>query len=165
MDGVWAPVAYTGPARDVVRALKFRGAWRVADAMAAAVVASAPVGWLGGDVVLVPVPLHPARLRSRGFNQAERLAQGVSRRTGLPVTIALVRGGSKATQMGLGRGERLRRVAGSVAVASGAAVPSRVVLVDDVVTTGATLAACRDVLRAAGALEVRAIAYARTPGR
>jgi ComF family protein len=162
--GVWAPVAYDGPARALVGALKFRGAWRVAAAMGAAVVASAPAGWLL-DALLVPVPLHPARLRRRGFNQAELLARAVGARAGLPVTSALVRAGSKTTQMGRGRGERLRSVAGSVSVAPGAAVPPRVVLVDDVVTTGATLAACRDVLLAAGAAEVRAIAYARTPGR
>ena len=161
--GVWAPVAYEGPARDVVAALKFRGAWRVADAMAAAVVASAPTGWLGG--VLVPAPLHPARLRTRGFNQAEMLASAIGRRGALPVAPLLLRSGSRGTQMGRGRGERLRRVAGSVAMAPGARVPPRVVLVDDVVTTGATLAACRDVVLAAGAAEVRAVAYARTPGR
>jgi len=166
VDGeVWAPVAYAGPARSVVAAVKFRGGWRAVDTMAAAVVAGAPAGWLSPGAVLVPVPLHPARRRTRGFNQAALLAQAIGSRAGLPVLSALVRGGSKATQMGLGRGERLRRVAGSVSVASGARVPSRVVLVDDVVTTGATLAACRSALLAAGAAEVRAVAYARTPGR
>ena len=163
--GVWAPVAYAGPARAVVGAVKFRGGWRAVETMAAAVVAGAPFGWLAGGAVVVPVPLHPARRRSRGFNQAALLAGAIGRRAGLPVLSALVRGGPKATQMGLGRGERLRRLEGSVAVASGLLVPSRVVLVDDVVTTGATLAACRSALLAAGAAEVRAVAYARTPGR
>lgn len=165
LDGVWAPVAYAGPARSIVGAVKFRGAWRAADAMAAAVVAGAPAGWLAAGCVLVPVPLHPARGRRRGFNQAERLACAIGRRAGLAVADVLVRGGPRATQMGLGRGERLRRVAGSVSVRAGAVVPGQAVLVDDVVTTGATLAACRDVLRAAGTAEVRAVAYARTPGR
>jgi ComF family protein len=161
--GVWAPVAYAGPAREVVAALKFRGAFRVAEAMAAAVVASAPSGWLGGDVALVPVPLHPARRRRRGFNQAERLAAALSLRTGLPVADVLARAGARETQMGRGRAERLRGIEGSIAVAS--KPPPRVVLVDDVVTTGSTLAACRAALLGAGATEVRAIAYARTPGR
>lgn len=160
---VWAPVAYAGPARDVVAALKFRGALRVADAMAAAVCAGAPAGWLAGGVVLVPVPLHPARRRSRGFNQAERLAEAVARRARAAVCDCLERGGSRATQMGLGREERLARIAGSVRARG--QVPASVVLVDDVVTTGATLRACADTLRAAGAAEVRAVAYARTPGR
>src|SRR5215212_1565778 len=72
---VWAPVAYSGPARDLVRALKFRGAIHVGDAMAAQIVANAPEGLLdsdsqAGSLAAVPVPLHPRRLRSRGYNQA-----------------------------------------------------------------------------------------------
>lgn len=164
-DGVWAPVAYAGPAREMVGALKFRGAVGVADAMAAAVCAGAPAGWLSAGAVLVPVPLHPARRRRRGFNQAERLACAVASRCGRDVCCCLRRGGSRATQMGLGRGERLERLAGSIAVRPGVAVPARVVLVDDVVTTGATLRACAAALRVAGAVDVRAVAYARTPGR
>jgi ComF family protein len=165
-DGIWAPVAYAGPARALVAALKFRGALGVANAMAAAVCASCPAGWLSDSgVVLVPVPLHPSRRRRRGFNQAERLARGVAERTGLGVCDCLERVGPRATQMGLGREERLARIAGSVRVRAGARVPERVVLVDDVVTTGATLAACAAALRDAGAREVRAVAYARTPGR
>src|SRR4051794_19600919 len=75
--GVWAPVSYAGPARAVVAAVKFRGGWRALETMAAAVVAGAPSGWLGAGTVLVPVPLHPARLRSRGFNQASLLADAI----------------------------------------------------------------------------------------
>jgi ComF family protein len=163
--GVFAPVAYAGPARALVASLKFRGAVGVADAMAAAVCAAAPDGLLAGDVVLVPVPLHPSRRRRRGFNQAERLARAVGERCGLTVCDCLARGGSRGTQMGLGRGERLERIAGAVSVPRSIAVPERAVLVDDVVTTGATLAACAAALRDAGAREVRAVAYARTPGR
>lgn len=158
----WAPVAYAGTARAVVGALKFRGAVRVADAMAAPIAAAAPAGWLA-DVVLVPVPLHPSRRRRRGFNQAERLAGAVARRTGLPVGDCLERSGSRGTQMGRGRAQRLEGLAGSIRPR--ASVPARAVLIDDVTTTGATLVACAAVLRAAGAREVRAIAYARTPGR
>lgn len=163
VDGVWAPVAYAGPARDVVATLKFRGAVRAADAMAAAIVANAPPAWLDSGTTLVPVPLHPARRRRRGFNQAERIARAISGRTGLPVADVLARAGPRGTQMGRGRAQRLAGIAGSMGARGG--VPRRVVLVDDVVTTGATLAACRDALREAGALEVRAVAYARTPGR
>ena len=159
----WAPVAYAGPARDVVAALKFRGALRVADAMAAAVCAGAPAGWLSDDAVLVPVPLHPARRRRRGFNQAERLATAVAARTGLPVSDCLERRGSSATQMGRGREDRLARIAGSIGVIG--QPPRSVVLIDDVVTTGATLHACAAALHTAGTADVRAMAYARTPGR
>ena len=162
-DGVWAAVAYAGPARDVVAGLKFRSATRSADAMAAAIVATAPPGWIGAGATLVPVPLHPARRRRRGFNQAERIASAIGRRAGLPVADVLARAGPRATQMGRGRAQRLAALDG--AVTANAAAPARAVLVDDVVTTGATLAACRSALLAAGAADVRAVAYARTPGR
>jgi predicted amidophosphoribosyltransferase len=164
-DGaVWAPVAYAGPARSVVAALKFRGAARVTGAMAAAVCANAPAGWLDG-AVLVPVPLHPARLRRRGFNQADRLARAIARRTGSRVWDGLERSGPRGTQMGRGRAERLAGIAGTIRVrAAPPAAP--LVVVDDVTTTGATLAACGAALRAAGAAPpIRAVAYARTPGR
>src|SRR5215212_9715090 len=75
---VWAPVAYSGPARDLVRALKFRGAIGLADTMAAQIVANAPPGLLEAE--LVPVPLHPRRLRTRGYNQASAIAEAVRRR-------------------------------------------------------------------------------------
>lgn len=142
-------------------ALKFRGALAVADPMAALMVAVAPVERLRG--ALVPVPLHPARRRKRGFNQAERLAAALGRRAGLPVTDCLARGGSNLRQVGRDRVERLAGPAGSITAR--APVPEHAVLVDDVITTGATLAACAAVLRAAGSEEVRALVFARTLGR
>jgi len=160
----FAPLAYEGPARAMVRALKFRGATLAADAMAAQIVAGAPRGVLERGR-LVPVPLHPRRLRRRGFNQAERLAAALSRRTGLPMDDCLHRAGRARTQVGRDRAERLAGVHGTVRIRPGAAAPERAILVDDVVTTGATAAACACALRAAGSLEVRAVAYARTPGR
>jgi predicted amidophosphoribosyltransferase len=150
---VWAALEYEGPARALVGALKFRGAVGLADSMAALMVATAPAERLRDT--LVPVPLHPARRRSRGFNQAERLARALGRRAGLTVADCLVRGRDRAA--------RLAGPMGSVRAAS--AVPSTAVLVDDVVTTGATLAACAAALRAAGSREVTALVFARTPGR
>jgi predicted amidophosphoribosyltransferase len=160
---VWAPVGYSGAARDLVRALKFRGAIRVADAMAAQIVANAPHGWLD-DATLVPVPLHPRRLRSRGSNQAALIAAGVGRRARLQVLDCLTRTGPETTQVGRHRAERRAGVAGAIEV-HGGSIPTRVLLVDDVVTTGATLAACRAALAAAGSLEVSAVVFARTLGR
>jgi predicted amidophosphoribosyltransferase len=78
---VWAPVAYAGAARDLVHALKFRRALGVADTMAAQIVANAPAEWLE-EGILVPVPLHPARERKRGFNQAAVIASALARRVG-----------------------------------------------------------------------------------
>jgi ComF family protein len=167
---VWAPVAYSGPARDLVRALKFRGAIAVADAMAARIAANAPAGWLEGPT-LVPVPLHPRRRRSRGYNQATALAEALARRTGLAVADCLVRTGPAATQVGRHREERRSGPAGAIELRGpdagrrAAAVPARVLLVDDVVTTGATLAACRTALAAAGSDQVDAVVFARTLGR
>ena len=160
---VWAPVAYSGPARDLVRALKFRRAIGVAAAMAAEIAANAPAGWLDGPT-LVPVPLHPKRLRSRGYNQATAIAGALARRTRLAVADCLVRSGPAVTQVGRHRSERTARPAGAIQPGE-CAVPERVLLVDDVVTTGATLAACRAALVAAGAVQVDAVVFARTLGR
>jgi ComF family protein len=161
---LWAPVAYHGPAAALVRELKFRSRARVADAMAAPLAALAPRDLLR-DRVLVPVPLHPARLRRRGFNQAEELAVALGRRTGLPVIACLERRGGRATQMGRSRALRLAGLDGRVSVLPGAVSPERVLLVDDVITTGTTLAACAAAMRAAGAQRVAAVGYARTRGR
>jgi ComF family protein len=162
----WAPVAYEGPARAVVGAFKFRGAAGLADPMAAQIVAAAPPGFLDPRSALVPVPLLPSRARRRGYNQAERLAGAIARRTEVvPADCLIRRGPAGARQVGRGRWERLRGITGAVALKKGARCPSEVVLVDDVVTTGATLSACAAALSAAGARRVVALAYARTPGR
>jgi ComF family protein len=159
---VWAPVAYEGPARELVGGLKFRGAAGLTDQMAAAMLARAPPD-LVDNTVLVPVPLHPARLRRRGFNQAERLAAAMAGRSRLTVARCLSRAGQSRAQVGRGRSSRRVAVRGSIRARS--PVPARALLVDDVITTGATLAACAEALRGAGAREVAAIAYARTLGR
>src|SRR4051794_21895215 len=158
----WTPVAYEGPARALVRALKFRGAAGLADHLAAAVLARAPPEVVDNRT-LVPVPLHPARLRRRGFNQADLLAAAMAARCGLPRAGPLRREGDPRAQVGRGRADRLAAARGSVRAQP--PVPVRVVLVDDVITTGATLGACAAALRDAGASDVVALAYARTLGR
>lgn len=161
---VWAPVAYDGPARALVRALKFGGAIQVVDVMAAQIAANAPPALLDADA-LVPVPPHPSRRRRRGFDQAELIATALGRRSGLPVAACLERHGAAVTQVGRGRAERLAGMAGAIAAAPGAEVPTRPLLVDDVITTGGTVGACAGALRAAGCTRPAALAYARTPGR
>src|SRR4051794_36225781 len=159
----WAPLAYEGPAQGVVRALKFKGARRAASAMAAQIVANAPPGWLDEPgTTLVPAPLHPRRARTRGYNQAHLLAEAIGERAELPVADCLVRTGSARTQVGRDRARRLTGIAGSVHLS--ARPPPRPLLVDDVITTGATLVACAEALGGAAG-GAAAIAYARTPGR
>ena len=160
---VWAPVAYDGAARSLVRALKFRGALRLADTMAAHLAANAPPGLLEG--ALVPVPLHRWRRRRRGFNQSELLARALAARTGLTVSDCLERARPTASQVGRGLGARFAAMEGAVDARGSPPVPRRAVLVDDVATTGATLASCAAALRRGGAREVVAVVYARTLAR
>ena len=120
--------------------------------------------------LVIPVPLHPWRRFARGFNQAERIA----RHLGLPVVHALARRRWTPSQAGLRADTRTRNVRDAFTVAARLTTPrrrdlrhalakARVLLVDDVVTTGATLSACARVLREAGVREVRAATIARTP--
>lgn len=116
--------------------------------------------------VLMPVPLTDQRQRERGFNQAEDLARVIAQFTAIPVqTGHLVRTHAGSTQVGRRRLERWHNMLDAFAVQDPTPVRGlRVVLVDDVVTTGATLQACARVLSNAGAASVEAVAVARTEG-
>jgi ComF family protein len=153
----WAPLAYDGVARDLVAALKFRGALSVATLMAAHVAANLARDLRGG--VLVPVPPHAGRRRRRGFDPAAELTGALAPRLGLPVARCLRRR-DRESQLGATRAQRRR--AGRLAIELRAPPPARVLLVDDVHTTGATLDACARALLAGGCDEVVAITYART---
>ena len=155
----WTPLAFEGPARAVVHALKFRGALGLAGLMAAQMVATAPPGLLAPGVALVPVPTPRGRRHRRGFDHAARLAAAVGERTGLEVVTCLRRAGPASRQAGARRAARLAR--GRIQVTVRKPVPHRVVLIDDVHTTGATFDACALTLRDNGAFEVSALAYAR----
>jgi len=104
----------------------------------------------------VPIPLHATKEREREFNQAERLARRLSRATGIPVARGLVRRVvATRTQTRLSREERIANVRHAFAMGKGKRLDGeRIVLLDDVFTTGATSSACARVLRAAGAGEV-----------
>jgi ComF family protein len=115
-----------------------------------------------GDVVVVPVPLHPARLAERGFNQSALIAHCVARRLRAPLALALARTRDTPRQTTLDRQRRARNMAGAFVVRQVDTVANRtVVLVDDVRTTGATLSACAAALRCAGAARVRSVALAQ----
>ena len=148
------------PVSRAVVVLKDAGERRYA-AVLAVLLAEAAAGWLCADDVLVPVPASPQALRRRGFDHAADIARELGRSTGLPVKRAL--GATRtADQRSLGRADRFVNRSGAFCVSLGVVPPHRVVLVDDVFTTGATLDAAARVLRAAGAAEVRALAVARS---
>ena len=153
--------AYDGTLRAVVHALKYDGRRSLAEPLARRMrVAGADV--LDGADGVVPVPLHRARRRSRGFNQAEDL----SAHLGLPVLGALRRRRATRTQADLTAPERQANVRNAFALRRRVRVRGLcVVLVDDVSTTGATLEACAQALKAAGAREVRALTAARAVSR
>ena len=112
---------------------------------------------------VVPIPLHARRLRARGFNPAALLARDVAAEVGARfLTRALRRTRDTPSQTARGRRERLRNVAGAFELRRGIPVAGRVWLVDDVVTTGATLEAAARALRRAGCREVVAVCAART---
>jgi len=154
---------FRGAVRDALHALKYAGERRLAEPLGGAAAARWAEAAVGGGL-LVHVPVHPARRAVRGYDQAEQLAQAAAVRLGLPVRPALRRERATAPQFELDRSHRAANVRNAFAVDGrhAAVVAGRwVVLVDDVVTTGATLVACADALLGAGAVAVSALTVAR----
>ena len=157
-----AAFAHAGPMRRALQRLKYGGAARLATPLAhAAVPALRTLLAVSGPAVLVPVPVHPARLRQRGYNQAALLAGVLAAQTQLPVTELLIRKRATTRQHGLTRAARLHNLRGAFAVRGGRRIPASVILVDDILTTSATLEACAAVLRSAGVSSVFGFAIAR----
>jgi ComF family protein len=153
-----AAFAYRGPARDAVHRLKFSG-WRgVGDALAAALAALGPPP---ADAVTW-VPLASRRRAERGFDQARLLARALARRLDLPAGAFVRRTKATAPQSRRTREERLRAMAGAFARIPGRTAPERLLLVDDVLTTGATASACAAALIEAGAREVHLLTACRS---
>ncbi|OYW45193.1 MAG: amidophosphoribosyltransferase [Sphingomonadales bacterium 32-68-7] len=161
--GIAAATLYNDAARKLV--LAFKHGRRIALASLLARLIAARLPQTGPDTLIIPVPLHRWRLWRRGFNQSALLAgELVKLRGGRLVVDGLVRRKATPTLGGLGRAARARALSGAIAVAprrhtelSGA----KVVLVDDVLTSGATSTACVAALKRAGAAEVRIACFAR----
>ncbi len=162
--GVRSVAFHLSPLREAVHALKYEGMRVLAE----------PLGeilaqyWPSADLmvsVVVPVPLHTERLRQRGYNQSLLLATALGKRVGLPVEQhVLVRSRNTPSQVGLSIDERWANVRDAFRCSSDALSGERVLLIDDVYTTGATLETCASALLESGAAEVWALTLVRAVG-
>ena len=158
-----AAFAHDGPVRRALAALKYSGASRLAPVLArSALPALEPLLAVSGPAVLVPVPVHRDRLRERGYNQAWLIARALGPLARLSCRDLLARSRPTTKQHRLDRAARLANLRDAFAVPTGvSSVPDVVIVVDDIVTTTATLEACASVLRSAGVREVYGFAVAR----
>lgn len=151
---------YSGWIRGAIHALKYENEWGRGEHFGPLVAAVAAT--TGSYDVIVPVPLHASRLRRRGFNQSQLLAEHVSCNLGVPTEPLLIRTKATASQVDLDATQRYENTRNAFVLARPTALnDSSVLLVDDVITTGSTLAACATVLRDAGATTVDAVTIAR----
>jgi len=160
LDRVRSIAAFDGWLQEAIVAFKYSGEWARCDHLAARLHDAAADIWSVDVDGIVPVPLHPRRERARGFNQAEMLATRIGPSLGTPVFSILRRTRNTPQQVGLDADTRKINVEGafvSIRDVNGL----RLVLVDDVLTTGSTLGACANELRARGAASVSAVTLAR----
>ena len=161
LDGVWSAYWYDESMEILIGLLKYDGHRGIADVLGQAVTdcLMVEVPWQDYDM-LVPVPLHRVRRRERGYNQSFLLARAMSRRCQVPVRErVLIRYRWTASQTGLSVVERRENVAGCFRAAPSVA-GQRVLLIDDVLTTGAMVSACAVALQAAGCSEVAVLTVA-----
>ena len=155
---------YEGPLRELIHLYKYSGMKPLGRRLAGYMERAIPQEELFDAVV--PVPLHWRKRLNRGFNQAELLARCLAKRRGLPVLNALRRSRATEVQAGLANASRRRNVAGAFAVRPRVNVSgAKILLIDDVMTTGATAAACAAALKRAGAKSVSLLTVARVDRR
>lgn len=155
-QAAWAMWAYGGPAARAVRNLKYDGQWALGRALGLAMVPG--LSQLPAADVIVPVPLSPPALVKRGYNQARELARGLP----VPVRPRALERVPGPSQVGLSRQARLTNLSRSLRAGPESVAGLRVILVDDVITTGATAQAAIEVLSAAGAKSVCVLAATHT---
>ena len=161
-DAAWAPFRYEWPVAQLEARFKFGGDLAAGCTLASMWLASMAPARL--PRAIVPVPLHRSRLRKRGYNQALEIARPLAKRFGIPLLRdALKRTRATEAQTELSALQRRRNVRGAFAADFDGAIPEHVAVLDDVFTTGATLAECVRVLKCAGVARVDAWALARAP--
>jgi len=154
--------AYDDLVRDMLHEIKFRGKKHIAQGL----------GRLWGrsflepipkTAILIPLPMHPAKKRQRGFDQAQVLAKAINETTGIKVEYILERTRDTAPQSGLHPRQRIENIDGAFRIKpelSGKIIDQNIILIDDIYTTGSSLNECARVLKAGGALDVYAITLA-----
>lgn len=161
-DGASSYGFYEGPLRKLIHLYKYHGMDKLAaplsDFLVAALPRSRRVDWI------VPVPMHWWRKWTRGYNQAELLARELSRRTGIPMVAAMRRRRGTPPQAGLSDKERRQNLRGAFTVTESPR-NRHVLLIDNVLTTGATASACGAALKQAGASAVQVLTVARVDRR
>ena len=158
----WSGGTFAGPLREALHAFKYGGGHALANELGALVARLVAADLATGTPLdaIVPVPLHRGRLRERGYDQALLLGERIARSCGLPLLPALHRIRRTGPQVALDRAARAGNLGGAFVGIAGSLRGLRVGLVDDVVTTGATLRSAAAAARACGARSVRAYVVA-----
>lgn len=162
IDGIRSPFVFQGVVRQAVHALKYRNLRALSVPLGQLLARHTSVAGIEGDI-LVPVPLHPRRLRERGYNQSALMAEQMSIATGLAIdsTVLLRRKDTAPQARTVSVEARHQNMSGAFTCADRRLKGKRVLLVDDVCTSGATLDACAGALKRAGAASVWGLTLAK----
>ena len=159
-DSVTAAFAYDGSTRKLITSLKSRRSCEVAEFMASYM--ETALAQMPDIQVAVPVPTSHRRMRKFGYSQSELLSTALSAKIGIPSASNLLKRGDSQRQVGLARRERLEHASKTFSMNISIDPPEDVLLVDDVITTCATMASCASALKSGGVRTVHCIAFART---